>query len=58
MLMILQSYVHIENELCALNVLKYVIFKPQLLNNKLGKSNNVTFKKLHVVIGRAFLDHA
>lgn len=56
--MILRSCIHIENELCALNALKYVIFIPQFTNNKLGKSSDVTFQKWHVVIGRIFLDHA
>ena len=55
--MILRSFIHIENELCALNALKYVIFIPQFTNNELGKSSDVTFQKWHVVIGRAFLDH-
>ena len=40
---------HIENELFALNVLKYIIFIPQFTTNKLRKFSDQTFQKQHVV---------
>ena len=43
--MIIRYCVHTENELCALNSLKYVIFIPQFTNNELEKSSDVTFQK-------------
>ena len=57
-ILIIRSCIHIENKLCALDAFKYVIFIPQFTNNELGKSTDVTFPKWHVVMGRAFLDHA
>ena len=40
MLMILMAWNHIENEFCALNALKYIIFIPQFTSNDLEKSSH------------------
>ena len=40
MLMILMSCNHIENDFCALNELKYIIFMPQFTTIDLGKSSD------------------
>ena len=55
MFMILRSCFHIENKLCALNALKYVILIPQFTNHELGNSNDVTSQKWYVVIGELSL---
>ena len=38
-----------ENDLCALNELKYIIFIPQFTTNDFGKSSDQAFKIQHVV---------
>ena len=48
MLMIQMSCSNIENDFCALNSLKYIIFIPQFTTNELGKYNDYTFQKWHV----------
>ena len=45
MLLIIRSWVHIENEMCAFNPLKYVIFIPEFAYNELEKSSDVIFQK-------------
>ena len=46
--MILIYFYHIENELCAQNLSKYIIFIPQFTTNELRKSNDKTFQKYYV----------
>ena len=47
--MILIFFNYRENELCALNALKYIILIPQLTSKDLGKSSHQAFQKQHVV---------